>query len=357
MTTPAIPRPRTRAAIIGCGAIAAEHLKFLGSSSLVELAAVCDVSNASADFTRSRYGAGAAFVDSSAMLAQVRPAVVHVLTPPHTHAALVTACLDAGCHVVCEKPMTGSASETVALLMRARECGLVLVESHNYLYNDIVLRIDKWIADGRLGEIVEIDLMLSLNFLPGPLGDTNLAGPSVRLPGGAVHDFLPHLAYLFLHFAGHRGEVDDVRGYFGNLSGNRRAVFDHLDALVHAGVKRGRLRIATDGHPDMFRLTIRGTLGTVETDLFNPYFRFDGSPNIGKRASLGQLRNGAEFARAGARNLRDKILQHGTYHGLPRMLDEIYRAIRDGVAPKFGDDKMIDSARLIDRLVQLKDAA
>ena len=355
MTTPAIPRPRTRAAIIGCGAIAAEHLKFLGSSPLVKLAGVCDVSSAAADFARVRFGAEAAFVDSSTMLTEVKPEVVHVLTPPHSHSAVVIACLDAGCHVVCEKPLTGSASETEKLLKRARERGLILVESHNYLYNDIILGFDKLIADGRLGEVVEIDLLLSLDFLSGPLGDMNLAGPSVRLPGGAVHDFLPHLAYLFLHFAGHRGDVDEVRGYLRNLSGNQRATFDHMDALVRAGTKRGRIRVAADGHPDMFRLAIRGTLGTVETDLFNPYLRFDGKPNVGKRASLGQLRNGAEFVRAGARNLRDKILQHGTYHGMPLMLDEIYRSIRAGVAPSFGEHEMVDSARLIDRLVQLND--
>lgn len=357
MTSSALPRPRTRTAVIGCGAIAAEHLKFLGSSPLVELAAVCDMSVATADFARARFGAGAAFVDSSVMLAEVRPEVVHVLTPPHSHAALVTACLDAGCHVVCEKPMTGAANETQELLALARKLRLVLVESHNWLYNDIVLRLDQLIADGRLGEVVEVDLSLSLNFLSGPLGDTNLAGPSVRLPGGAVHDFLPHLAYLFLHFVNHHGQVDDVRGYFGNLSGNKRAMFDHMDALVRAGAKRGRLRVVTDGQPDMFRLAIRGTLGTVETDLFDPYLRFDGAPNVGKRSSLGQLRNGTEFIRAGAANFRNKILQHGSYHGFPIMLDEIYQSIRDGVTPKFGEDKMIDSARLVDRLVQLKDAA
>ncbi len=124
---------------------------------------------------------------------------------------------------------------------------------------------------------------------------------------------------------------------------------------MRAGATRGRLKVAADGHPDMFRLTLRGTLGTVETDLFNPYLRFDGKPNIGKLASLGQLHNGFEFARAGVRNLRDKILQHGTYHGMARMLDAIYRSIRDEITPNFGQKEMIDSARLTDRLIQLKD--
>lgn len=356
MTSTVANPDRVKAAVIGCGAIAAEHLKFLASSPLVELVAVCDMAKPAADFARDRFGAVAAFTDSRTMLDQARPDVVHILTPPHSHAPLVAACLEAGTHVICEKPMTGNASETEALLLLAREHGKTLIESHNYLYNDIIIRLDSMIADGRLGDVVEVDLLLSLDFLAGPLGDANLEGPSVRVPGGAVHDFLPHLAYLFLHFANHRGEVDDVRGFFDNLSNNKRAMFDHLDALVRAGGKRGRIRVASDGHPDMFRLIVRGTAGTVETDLFNPYLRFDGNPNIGKRAPLGQVRNGWAFARAGVRNLRDKVLQHGTYHGMPRMLDAIYRSIRDGVPQPFGDGHMIDTARLIDRLVQLKAA-
>ena len=344
---------RARAAIIGCGAIAVEHLKYLSASPLVELVAVCDVSKAAPEFTRDRFGAAAAFVDSQAMLDQARPDVVHVLTPPHHHAELVLACLDSGAHVICEKPMAGTADETEALLRHARERKRHLIESHNYLFNDIVIGLGAMIADGSLGEIVEVDLLLSLDFLSGPLGDTNLEGASVRLPGGAVQDFLPHLAYLFLHFTGHQGEVGDARGYFENLSGNPRAVFDHMDALVRAGGKRGRLKVVSDGHPDMFRVTIRGTKGTVETDLFNPYLRVDGSPNIGKRAPWGQIRNGLALARAGVRNFRQKVLQHGTYHGMPRMLDAIYRSIRDDTTPPISESDMLDSARLIDRLVQL----
>ena len=344
---------RIKAATIGCGAISVEHLKYLSASPLVELVAVCDVSKAAAEFARDRFGAAAASVDGQAMLAQVRPDVVHVLTPPHHHAALVLACLESSAHVICEKPMTGTADETEALLKRARDCGRYLIESRNYLYNDIIIKLSAMIADGRLGDVVEVDLLLSLDFLSGPFGDTNLEGASVRLPGGAVHDFLPHLAYLFLHFAGHHGEVDDARGYSENLSGNSHAVFDHLDALVRAGGKRGRLRVVSDVHPDMFRVMIRGTRGSAEADLFNPFLRFDGDPDIGKRAPLGQIRNGLALARAGLRNFREKILQHGTYHGMPRMLDAIYQSIRDGSPPPISEGDMLDSARLIDRLVQL----
>jgi predicted dehydrogenase len=345
--------PPLRTAVIGCGAIANEHLQFLSESPLCTVAAVCDTSPAAAAFAQKRFKVGAVFTDSNDMLAALRPDVVHVLTPPHTHFGLITAALEAGAHVICEKPMTANASDTAKLLKRAREDGKVLVESRNYLFNDIIIRVRELIASGRLGPVIEIDLMLSLDFLSGPFGDLSLTGPGARLPGGAVHDFLPHLAYLFLILAGIEGEVDNVRGYFANRSGNPRVGFDHLDALVAVGRKRGRLRVVADVQPDMFRLYVRGQRASLEADLFNPYLRFDGPPNIGKRTPLGQIGNGFALTKAGLRNLRDKIVRHGTYQGMPRMLEAIYSAIQSGADPPFSETEMIDSAKLIDRIVDL----
>jgi predicted dehydrogenase len=346
-----------KAAVIGCGAIAAQHLPFLGKSPLVELVAVCDSSSAAADFARERFGAAQAFTDVPSMLQHARPEVVHVLTPPHTHVALVKACLDAGAHVICEKPLAPTARETAELLDHAQQRGRMLFESRNYLFNDPVIELRKWQQDGRLGELLEVDLLLSVDFLSGPFGDRNLAGPAVDLPAGAVHDFLPHLAYLFLHFAAHSGDVGKTVGTLQNRSGNPRAGYDFLDSLIFAGNVRGRLRITADVRPDGFRVHLRGDRGSIETDLFNPYFRFEGPPNVGKRASLGQMRNGLTLFRAGFSNLANKVMQHGTYHGIPPMLEAMYLAFSGAGPAPFGRDEMIYGARLVDRLVELREPA
>lgn len=348
------PERRLKAAVIGCGTIAYEHLPFLLESSLVELVAVCDRSNAAATFVQQKFHATNAFTDYSAMLLEAKPDVVHVLTPPHTHVQIARDCLDAGANVICEKPMAGTADETAGLLAYAAERDRLLVESRNYLFNDQVIDIARIIESGKLGEVREIDLILSLDFLSGPFGDLNLAGPGVDLPAGAVHDFLPHLAYLFLTFANHSGDVEDVQGRLENLSGNNRAGFDHLDALIVARIVRGRIRITSDVGPDSFRVYVRGTESSLETDLFNPFLRIDGPPNVGKRSFLGQIRNGFSLVRAGTRNLRNKVLQHGTYHGMPRMLDAIYRSLATSSEPPFTPAQMIDTARFVDRLVALK---
>jgi predicted dehydrogenase len=345
---------RLRAAVIGCGTIAYEHLPYLSTSPLVELVAVCDRSKAAAEFVKQRFNASASFNDHATMLAEAKPQVVHVLTPPQTHVQLARDCLDAGAHVICEKPMAATAAEAIELLEYAERTGRTLVESRNYLFNDPVIAISRMIDNGKLGQVKEVDLLLSLDFVSGPFGDLNLTGPGVDLPAGAVHDFLPHLAYLFLHFAGHSGEVDDVRGRVSNLSRNARVGYDHLDALVLAGQVRGRIRITSDVGPDSFRVYVRGSEASLEADLFNPFMRFDGPPNIGKRSAFGQMRNGLALFRSGFANFRNKVAQHGTYHGMPRMLDAIYTSLAHSSAVPIQPAQMIETAQLVDRLASLK---
>lgn len=342
-----------KAAVIGCGGIANEHLPFLARSPLLRLVGVCDTSKATAQFAHQRFGASDWFLDAGEMLAATKPDVVHVLTPPQTHAALASLSLKAGAHVVCEKPMTASADETAKLLTLAQKQGKWLIESRNLLFNDIVLKIDALRDESVLGDVREIDLLLSLDLNAGPFGDLNLEGPGVQLPGGAVQDFLPHLAYLFLHFSGCAGPVDTVQGTLDNLSGNARVGSDHLDALVTAGNCRGRLRIASDLKPDMFRLIVRGTKALVESDFYNPFLRLQRSEDSGKMAPFEQVRSGLRLAKAGFGNLRDKVLQHGTYHGMPRMLEAIYQALSDGRDAPIAAADIAATAQLVDRLVGL----
>lgn len=345
--------PRLRVGVIGCGAIASEHLAYLAHSPLVELVAVCDSSPITASFTKDRFGASCSFTDASTMLKDVKPDVVHVLTPPQTHDPLVRMSLEAGAHVICEKPMTGSAAQTEALLAEARKHGRILVESRNLLFNDVTQAIDRLVSDQKLGSVHEVDVLLSLDLTAGPFGDLNLCGPGVDLPGGAVHDFLPHLAYLFLHYCGDVADLHRVVGVLENRSGNPRVGYDHLDALVEAGATRGRIRIASDLSPPAFRLIVRGTERSVETDFYNPFLRIEGGLNVGKRAPLEQVGSGLKLARAGLTNFVDKVRQHGTYHGMPRMLDAVYRALKTGGPLPITEEDIIATARLLDRIIAL----
>ena len=337
-----------RSAVVGCGAIADEHLRFLSTSPLADLTAVCDASLALAEIAKVRHGAPRAFDDLDDLLASETLDVLHVLTPAATHPVIVRSALGLGVHVVCEKPLAPDAGETRALLDLARTRRRTVVETRNLLYNDIIGSVDRAIAAGSVGDIREIDVSLSL-----PLGDADVPPAGTGLPGGVAHDYLPHLAYVLLHFAPPSATVGQVTGVMHNLSGRRDIGFDHVDVLVGLNGVRGRLRISPDIAPDALRLVLRGSRGSLEADLYQPYLRREGGPWTGSLSPLNRFAEGAQLIIAGSRGVRDKLMQHGSYHGMPRNLAAVYKALTAGQPSPVSEEEMVASASLIDRIVAL----
>lgn len=341
-----------RTALVGCGAIAAQHLAFLAGegSSAAQLVGVCDLSSAAANYTAQRYGT-AAFTDAGTMLQALQPDVVHVLTPPRSHRPLVELALRAGAHVLCEKPIATSGDDLAAMLALADASGLTLTENHNYLFNDPVLAVDRIIAEGRIGEVVEVEVLFALGVTEGGrFVDPNVPSPVAHLAGGAVHDFLTHLSYLTLHFLG-AGEPTAATARWRNLSGKPQAGFDDLAASFEVGQRLGVVRFTAAARPECATIRVRGTKGTVETDLYQPYLRLDVPRSRAQLSSVvNQVVNGISLAAAGGRGLRNKVLQHTPYHGLHRFLAAFYGNLQGGPAP-VSRAELIRTTALIDALI------
>lgn len=82
---------------------------------------------------------------------------VVVATPPASHAELATEALEAGKHVLIEKPMTANSTEANALVDLADRTGLVLAVGHVFAHNDAVRRLESIIGSGRLGRLHYLD--------------------------------------------------------------------------------------------------------------------------------------------------------------------------------------------------------
>jgi predicted dehydrogenase len=104
-----------RAAIIGTGAIANAHVAALAATSDAELAAVVDRDIERAREFAGRNGDPASFDSLDALLAAGGVDVLHICTPPGVHAEQAIAALDAGLHVVCEKPAALALDELDAM--------------------------------------------------------------------------------------------------------------------------------------------------------------------------------------------------------------------------------------------------
>ena len=103
------------AAVIGSGDVSTVHLEAIEALEDVELVAVCDTDPEALATTVERVGV-AGFADHRALLEAVRPDVAHVCTPHHQHAPVTLDLLDAGVHVLVEKPLAHTLDEAERLV-------------------------------------------------------------------------------------------------------------------------------------------------------------------------------------------------------------------------------------------------
>ena len=105
-------KPPIRTAIIGTGGIARSHLKAMAEESdRVDVVAAVDIDDERVRSFADQYDIPNAYTDAAAMLASEQPDLVHIATPPGSHADLCVLALEAGAWVLCEKPLCASLAE------------------------------------------------------------------------------------------------------------------------------------------------------------------------------------------------------------------------------------------------------
>jgi predicted dehydrogenase len=339
---------RLRAAVIGAGTIARQHLGALREVPEAEAVAVCDRSPAVAESVAERFEVGAWYTDHERLLEEVRPHVVHVTTPAASHAEIAQAALQAGAHVLVEKPITVDLGELDALLRCARRADRVLVESYSLVFGSQPLRMRELLDTGALGELVHVDVSFHLDVLAegSRFADPNAPHPAVGLRGGIVGDFLPHLASLAHAFAGPHRSVCTTWSDRG-ASGRPEAEFR---ALVEGERATASLLFSGRAQPDGLWLQVAGTRMRARANLLEPHLlteRLRGGPRpliplvngleLGVTEARGALRGLARRLRGGA----------GSYEGLWELVRRTYAAIATGTPPPVS----LDTVERVNRLV------
>ena len=144
-------------AVVGAGYWGPNLVRNFRNSPDWDLVAVCDLDEARA---RKVIGSRSTIeVETSLdrLLARDDIDAVALATPARTHSAIARAALEAGKHVLVEKPLADSYAEAARMVDTARDRGLVLMTDHTYCYTPVVERIRELIAEGVLGDILFVD--------------------------------------------------------------------------------------------------------------------------------------------------------------------------------------------------------
>ncbi len=148
-----------RVALIGAGMIAsAAHIPaYRHRGDAFEIVAVFDASEVSAKSTAESNGIPCWYTDAKKMLEEVRPDLVSVCVPNAYHKEYVMLALQAGCHVLCEKPLAFTYADASEMYALAQQQGKFLVACQSMRYTPDRLAAKAFIDRGEMGEIYYAD--------------------------------------------------------------------------------------------------------------------------------------------------------------------------------------------------------
>jgi len=144
-------KKRLQAGVIGSG-MGRYHMEAYANHPDVDLVAVCDLNEAEAKVMADRFGAKHVFTDYLKMY-ELPLDLVSIATPNYLHAPMAIAALQAGMHVLTEKPMATTVADAKAMVAAARKAKKRLMVDMSLRFNPTHAAMKQMAASGRLGEI------------------------------------------------------------------------------------------------------------------------------------------------------------------------------------------------------------
>lgn len=152
-----------RTCVIGLGPIGNRHADIYVENERAELIGVCDIDETRANAAADRLGI-TAFYNVQKMLDECRPDVVSVATGGYEyssdHYAPTMQALEAGCHVLGEKPISNSIAHGEEMVAKAKEMGVCYGIDLNHRFTPAARLAKKWVDEGRLGHLLFVNMAM-----------------------------------------------------------------------------------------------------------------------------------------------------------------------------------------------------
>ncbi len=345
--------PPLRACLIGCGMIGREHLRVLRRMKNAKVAALCDVDTESADRLAEQFRVPRTYGDAGEMLAAEKPDVVHVLTPPATHAGLVELSAQHGAHILVEKPMAMDAEEARRMAKCAAEAGVQLCVDHNHLYDPAMVKARKLVESGALGEIIWVDSYYGFNLGSNP-------GSRYLIPGAAEHWTFGLAGDLYQNLAPHPlsvalellGKPEKVHAHAQPSRVVQHQATDELRLMLESDNAGGLITVSIAACPRFQHLRIYGTRMSVFVDFLNKWVLTQrvmrGMPKAVSRALMNLGDAWAVLRGTLGGTLKVLLGRWTPYEGLDLLVREYYAALQAGREPPVTADEAIEVMDVMD---------
>lgn len=248
-----------RLGVLSTARIAHGFVDALEGAEGLRIEAVGSRSQDAADAFAARHDIPRAHASYEALLADRELDGIYIALPNSLHAPWAERAMRAGHHVLCEKPLTVTPDEAVALFATARETGRVLLEAYPYRYQPQTLLVQQLVAEGAIGAVRLVQSSFGFNTPP----DTDIR-LNPELGGGALFDAGCYAASFARLAVGQRPLAASAQARWHSHN-----VDLALSGTVHyEGGAMAQIGCTMDTTPHR-RAVVIGRAGLIETDYLN----------------------------------------------------------------------------------------
>ena len=252
-------------ALIGCGRISPNHI-VAAIENRLEIVALCDIVSSQMDniATRFKFTNVNQYIDYKEMLAQEEIDLIAICTESGNHADIALECIDAGIHLIIEKPIALSLEEADQIIKRAKKQKVTVSACHQNRFNKSVQKMREAIEEGRFGKLLHGSAHVRWNRGENYYKQAPWRG-TWEHDGGALMNQCIHNIDILRWMMGE--DVVEVMGMTDNLTHDFIEAEDLGLALVKfANGSYGLIEGTTNIYPDNLEETlyIFGNKGTVK---------------------------------------------------------------------------------------------
>lgn len=253
--------------------------------------------------------------------------VVHVLTPPSSHATLTVAALEHGCHAYVEKPLAISAEDCDRIAAAAKDSGKSVCVGHSFLRDPTLARALKLVESGAIGQPLAVQYT---RFTKYPKYAGGRPPEMYREGGYPFRDMGVHGLYIIESIL---GQVVDASPTVTSTGSDASLHCDEWTVALNCERGQATVHLSWNIRPQQHVITIEGTQGVLRADLYSMYVSQRRSRRIPEHAVriVNSLSDAAQMASGTLIGVAGFALGRvRQYHGLQNLVEEFYQTLREG---------------------------
>jgi predicted dehydrogenase/nucleoside-diphosphate-sugar epimerase len=272
--------------------------------------------------------------EADELLDDIRPDVVHIVTPPATHASFAMRALRAGCHVYVEKPFTLTRAEAAAVLALAAERRLLVCAGHQYLFERPAIVARDTLA--RLGRLVHVESYFSFRMVRRTI-----------TPGDQARDILPHAVYPLVEQLREGSGLSEapilVSGIETNAEGD-------LYTLLRLGDCTGVLIVTLRGRPIEQYQHLVGTNGWLRADYITGSVTTLLGPGSGPGVLFTPYRRAFQTLSGATTGFWRLVMRKTPYPGLELLIERFYGSIKTNGPSPIAPRAILDTVEICEQI-------